>query len=74
MKVYHVPSKPSCPVRIQMSDDGAVCAIQVRDEHGYAFYWLLISFDLASRLIVELEMKVAYTLPDTPDSQIAKEG
>lgn len=74
MKVYHVPSKPSCPIRIQMSDDGAVSAIQVRDDQGYAFYWLLISLDLANRLIIELEMKVAYTLPDTPEGQIMGEG
>ena len=74
MKVYHVPGKPLCPVRIQMSDDGAVCAIQVRDDQGYAFYWLLISFDLASLMIKELGMAVAYTLPDTPESQIKREG
>ena len=57
-----------------MSDDGVVCAIQVRDEHGYAFYWLLISPNLANLMIKELEMKIAYTLPDTPDGQIVKEG
>jgi len=53
-----------------MSDDALVCAIQVRDEQGYAFYWLLISPELAKRMIEEQGMRVLYTLPDTPEAQI----
>ncbi len=70
MKVYHIPSKPACPIRIQMSDNEEVAAIQVRDEQGYAFYWVLISPELASKMVEELEMKLAYALPDTPDHQV----
>ncbi len=70
MKVFHIPSKPTCPLRVQMSDDGVVAAIQVRDEAGFAFYWLLISADLARKMIEEHGMKVIYALPDTPESQI----
>lgn len=70
MKVYHIPSRPSCPLRIQMSDDELVAAIQVRDESGYAFYWLLVAPDTARAIIRENGMKVVYELPDTPEGQI----
>lgn len=70
MKVYHIASRPRCPLRIQMSDDELVCAIQVRDEQDYAFYWLLIKTATAKALIEEHEMKVAYSLPDTPEAQV----
>lgn len=53
-----------------MSDDELVCAIQVRDEQDYAFYWLLIKTATAKALIEEHEMKVAYSLPDTPEAQV----
>lgn len=71
MKVFHVPLKPKCPLRIQMSDDEVVAAIQVRDEQGYPFYWQLISPETARRLIEELGMKVVYNLPDTTEDQVA---
>lgn len=53
-----------------MSDDEVVSAIQVRDEQGYAFYWLLIKTETAKAIIEEHEMKVLYTLPDTPEAQV----
>lgn len=70
MKVYHVPHKPLCPLRVQMSDDGIVATIQVRDEQGFPFYWELISPAAAELLIRDLGMKVLLILPDTPDDQI----
>lgn len=70
MKVFHIPSRPTCPLRIQMSDDEVVSAIQVRDEQGYAFYWLLISTAIAKKLIEEHGMTVLYKLPDTPEAQV----
>ena len=70
MKVYTIEKKPSCPLRIQMSDDELVAAIQVRDEHGYAFYWLLIKTETAMAIIQEHGMTIAYTLLDIPESQI----
>jgi hypothetical protein len=70
MKVFYVPNKPRCPLRVQMSDDGQVAAIQVRDEQGYAFYWLLITPELARQLILETGMKVVLELPDTPGGMI----
>lgn len=70
MKVYHIPTRPRCPLRIQMSDDGLVAAIQVRDEEGYAFYWLLVSSEVAHKIIEEHSMTILYTLPDTPGDQI----
>ncbi len=72
MKVYHIPSRPSCPLRIQMSDDELVAAIQVRDENGFAFYWLLVAPDTARAIIKENGMKVAFELPDTPEDQIER--
>jgi hypothetical protein len=72
VKVYHIPSKPSCPLRIQMSDDELVAAIQVRDEGGYAFYWLLVAPDTARAIIKENGMRVVYELPDTPEEQITE--
>lgn len=53
-----------------MSDDELVAAIQVRDEQGYAFYWMLVKIETAKSIIAEHGMTVAYTLPDTPDQQI----
>jgi hypothetical protein len=70
LKVYHIAKRPTCPLRIQMSDDEVVSAIQVRDEQGYAFYWLLIKTDTAKAIIQEHGMTVAYTLPDTPECQV----
>jgi hypothetical protein len=70
MKVYHIPGKPLCPIRIQMSDDELVAALQVRDEQGCAFYWLLTRPETARQIIQEHGMTVAYTLPDTPKGQI----
>lgn len=70
MKVYHIPKRQSCPLRIQMSDDEVVSAIQVRDEQGYAFYWLLIKTETAKAIIAEHEMRILYTLPDTPEAQV----
>lgn len=64
MKVYWVPSKPTCPLRVQMSDDGLVAALQVRDEEGFPFYWLLVTPQLARMLIDEQGMKVILDLPD----------
>lgn len=70
LKVYHIPNRPTCPIRIQMSDDEVVAAIQVRDESGYAFYWLLVSTEVARKLIEEHRMEVLFRLPDTADSQV----
>lgn len=70
MKVFHVTAKPHCPIRVQMSDDELVAAMQFRDTDGVPFYWLLISPDLARQIIQELGMSVAFRLPDTPDSQV----
>lgn len=53
-----------------MSDDEVVSAIQVRDEHGFTFYWLLISTETAKKIIDEHQMKVIMDLPDTPEAQI----
>lgn len=64
MKVYHIPSRPACPMRLQMSDDGLVAAIQFRDEQGFPFYWLLVSPEVARLLIQEQGMKVVMDLPD----------
>ena len=69
--MYHIASRPTCPLRIQMSDDEVVSAIQVRDEQGYAFYWLLIKTETAKAIIQEHGMRVAYTLPDTPECQVS---
>lgn len=70
MKVYHIAKKPTCPLRIQMSDDELVAAIQVRDEHGFAFYWLLLRPETARQIIEEHGMTIVFTLPDTPEQQI----
>jgi hypothetical protein len=70
VKVYHIPGKASCPLRVQMSDDGVVAAIQVRDEEGCPFYWLLVSPEVARLLIEEHSMKVVYELPDGPADQV----
>lgn len=70
MKVYHIAKKPSCPLRIQMSDDELVSAIQVRDEQGGAFYWLIIRPETAKAIVEEHGMTVLMNLPDTPESQI----
>ncbi len=70
MKVYAIPGKTLCPIRIQMSDDDVVAAIQVRDEDDIPFYWLLISPAIAQQMVEELGMKVVFTLPDTPDAQL----
>lgn len=71
MKVFHVTVKPHCPFRIQMSDDELVAAMQFRDTDGVPFYWMLITPELARRLIEEFGMTVAFTLPDTPDAQVS---
>lgn len=70
MKVYHIPGKPSCPLRVQTSDDLVAAAIQVRDPEGCPFYWLAITPELARLLIEEHGMKVVYELPDTPADQV----
>ena len=69
MKVYRI-FKSNCPLRIQMSDDGVVAAIQCRGEDDVPFYWLPISPQLARQFILEHRMKVTYELPDTPEAQI----
>ncbi len=53
-----------------MSDDELVAAIQVRDEQGNAFYWLLIRPETAKAIVEEHGMKVLMSLPDMPESQI----
>lgn len=53
-----------------MSDDELVSAIQIRDEQGYAFYWLLVCPETAQKIIEEHGMTIAFTLPDTPDAQV----
>lgn len=53
-----------------MSDDELVAAIQVRDEQGYAFYWLLVAPDTARAIIKDNGMTVIYELPDTPEGQV----
>jgi hypothetical protein len=70
VKVYHIPSRPTCPLRVQMSDDELVAAIQVRDEQGFAFYWLLLRPETARQIIDEHGMRVLMTLPDTPEAQV----
>ncbi len=70
MKVYHVPHKLLCPLRVQMSDDRIVSTLQIRNEEGYPFYWELISTETADRLIVDLKMEVLLELPDTPEEQM----
>ncbi len=70
MKVFHIPHKPRCPIRIQMSDDEVVAALQIRDEDGFAFSWLLVSPELARAMIAEFGMKVVLELPDTPQDQV----
>lgn len=70
MKVYHIPGKSTCPLRVQTSDDLVAAAIQVRDPDGAPFYWLIISPQLARLLIEEHGMKVAFELPDTPADQL----
>lgn len=69
MKVYHVP-RSNLPLRIQISDDEIVACLQFRDERGDAFYWKNVSIDTAKLLIYELQMTVAFHLPDTPEAQI----
>ncbi len=71
MKVYHIKGKPSCPIRVQVSDDELVAALQVRDEQGHAFYWLLVRPETARQIIDEHGMTVVFSLPDTPSDQIA---
>jgi len=53
-----------------MSDDELVAAIQVRDEQGFAFYWLLLRPETARLVIEEHGMRVLMTLPDTPEAQV----
>jgi hypothetical protein len=66
MKVYHIPGKPSCPLRVQTSDDLVAAALQVRDAEGCPFYWLIITPELAQLLIREHGMVTIFELPDTP--------
>lgn len=70
MKVYRIPSKPLCPLRVQISDNEVAAAIQCRDQDDVPFYWLPVSPELANLIIKEFNMKVGFHLPDNPKDQI----
>jgi hypothetical protein len=69
LKVYQIPGS-RCPLRIQMSDDEQVAAIQCRGEDDVPFYWLPLSAEVAKMIVLEHRMKPVFELPDTPECQI----